>query len=195
MAIIAGNGYYVGMETFCLTIGSVRRELPIVPVSDALSIASFVMLGDTELVEAAADALVHDPRFPRENIDLLVCPEAKAIPLTHAVAVRLGVNYVVVRKHVKSYMQNPLVEEVSSITTKGKQTLVLDGPDRAVLAGKKVCVIDDVVSTGGSLRSIEQLLEQTGCSVVCKAAALLEEGGYSGEDLVFLARLPVFRKA
>jgi adenine phosphoribosyltransferase len=89
-------------------------------------------------------------------------------------------------------MQSPLVEDVSSITTKGKQTLVLDGPDCATLAGKRVCVIDDVVSTGGSLRSLEKLLAKTGCTIVAKAAALLEEGGYDGNDLVYLQRLPVF---
>lgn len=180
------------MKTYSLTVGSVTRELPLVPVSDALSIASFVMLGDTALTEACADALVAHPSFPRGKVDLLVCPEAKAIPLTHAVAVRLGLNYVVVRKTVKSYMQSPLVEEVSSITTAGKQTLVLDGPDRAALAGKRVCVIDDVVSTGGSLRSIERLLAKTGCTIVAKAAALLEEGGYEGNDVIYLQRLPVF---
>jgi len=180
------------MKTFTLSIGSVVRVLPIVRVSPSLSIASFVMLGDTKLVEAAADALVSHPAFPREIVDLLVCPEAKAIPLTHAIAVRLGCNYVVVRKNVKSYMQEPLVESVTSITTAGMQTLVLDGPDCAALSGKNVCIIDDVVSTGGSLRSIERLLAKTGCTVVGKAAILLEEGGYAGTDLVYLARLPIF---
>ncbi len=181
------------MKTYTLSIGSLVRELPIVRVSDRLSIASFVMLGDTALIEAAADALVAHPGFPRSGIDLLVCPEAKAISLTHAVAVRLGCDYVVVRKTVKSYMQDPLVETVVSITTKGTQTLVLDGPDRKALSGKKVCIVDDVVSTGGSLDSLGRLLARTGCTVTARAAVLLEEGGHTGEDLVFLARLPVFK--
>ena len=180
------------MKTFTLSVGSVTRDLPLVRVSDSLSIASFVMLGDTKLVEAAADALVSHPAFPRNTIELLVCPEAKAIPLTHALAVRLGCNYVVARKSVKSYMQEPIVESVSSITTAGTQTLVLDGPDCRAIAGKKVCIVDDVVSTGGSLSSIEKLLAKTGCTVVGKAAVLLEEGGYAGNDLVYLARLPIF---
>jgi len=153
------------------------------------------MLGDTALVEAAAEALVSHPEFPRDSIDLLVCPEAKAIPLTHAIAVRLGCNYVVARKNVKSYMQDPLVESVASITTAGKQTLVLDGPDCKALGGKNVCIVDDVVSTGGSLLSLEKLLAKTGCTVVGKAAVLLEEAGYAGTDLVFLARLPIFPDA
>jgi len=182
------------MNTYRLVIGTQVRDLPVVEVSDNLSIASFVMLGDTALIEAAADALVGRPDFRGQEIDLLVCPEAKAIPLTHAIAVRLGCNYVVVRKTVKSYMQDPLVEEVSSITTAGKQTLVLDGPDRKLLAGKRIGIIDDVVSTGGSLLSLEKILERTGCRVITRAAVLLEEGGYDGRDLVYLDRLPVFRR-
>ena len=181
------------MKTFTLSIGPVVRELPVVAVSKSLSIASFVMLGDTSLIEASADALVSHPNFPRSSIDLLVCPEAKAIPLTHAIAVRIGCNYVVVRKTVKSYMQDPLVETVSSITTAEMQTLVLDGPDRRALDGKRVCIVDDVVSTGGSLKSLETLLAKTGAAVVGKAAVLLEDGGYSGDDLVYLEKLPVFR--
>lgn len=181
------------MKSYTLRIGPVVRELPVVPVSGDLSIASFVMLGDTALIEAAADALAAHPRFPRSGIDLLVCPEAKAIPLTHALAVRLGCNYIVIRKAVKSYMQNPLVEAVTSITTKGTQHLVIDGPDRAELAGKRVCIVDDVVSTGGSLRAIETLLAKTGCTVVAKAAVLLEDGGCEAGDLVFLEHLPVFK--
>jgi adenine phosphoribosyltransferase len=183
------------MKTYTLSIGPVTRELPIVPVSKGLSIASFVMLGDTALIEAAADALVCHSRFPKSGIDLLVCPEAKAIPLTHAVAVRLGLNYVVVRKSVKAYMQDPLVESVSSITTAGTQSLVLDGPERSALAGKRVCIVDDVVSTGGSLRSLERLLAKTGCTIVAKAAVLLESGGYSDDSLVYLQILPVFSQA
>lgn len=183
------------MKTHSLSIGPVVRDLPVVAVSGTLAIASFVMLGDTALIEAAADALVALPRFPRTGVDLLVCPEAKAIPLTHALAVRLGCNYVVVRKTVKSYMQDPLVEDVSSMTTAGKQTLVLDGVDRKALAGKKVCIVDDVVSTGGSLLSLEKLLSKAGSIVVAKAAVLLEDGGYEGKDLLYLERLPVFSRA
>lgn len=182
------------MKSFTLRIGSVVRELPIVRVSESLEIASFVMLGDTALIEACAEGLVAHPSFPRGGVDLLVCPEAKAIPLTHAMAVRLGVNYVVARKTVKSYMSDPLVESVASITTEGKQTLVLDGPDRTILDGKRVCIVDDVVSTGGSLLSLERLLSKTGCTVVAKATALLEEGGHDGEGLIYLERLPVFRR-
>jgi adenine phosphoribosyltransferase len=175
---------------FELKVAGVTRQLPMVKVSDNLVIASFVMLGDTELVEKTAEELV--TRLPADRIEMLVCLEAKGIPLTHSIARRLGVNYVTVRKSVKSYMEDPLVEDVSSITTQGKQILVLDGVDRKKIEGKRVCVVDDVVSTGGSLRAVQRLLEKAGADVVCKAAVLLEEGGYDGADLVYLERLPVF---
>ena len=148
------------------------------------------MRGGTKLIEASADALL--PLLPKDKIDMLVCLEAKGIPLTHALAVRLGVDYVTVRKSVKSYMEDPLVVEVQSITTAGTQLLVMDGVDRAKVEGRRICVVDDVVSTGGSLRSVEKLLEAANAEVVAKTAVLLEEGGYDGQDLVYLERLPVF---
>jgi adenine phosphoribosyltransferase len=128
-----------------------------------------------------------------KDLDMLVCPEAKGIPLTHALAVRLGVDYVVARKSVKGYMENPITSEVKSITTNEKQIIVIDEIDAARLNGKSVCVVDDVVSTGGSLRSLEAVLAKTGCTVISKAAVLLEEGGYSGEDLIYIQKLPVFK--
>lgn len=178
------NGFYE------LKVAGVTRRLPKVKVSENLVIASFVMLGDTEVVEKTAEELVS--RLPVDRIEMLVCLEAKGIPLTHSIARRIGVNYVTVRKSVKSYMEDPLIEDVSSITTLGKQILVLDGVDREKITGKRVCVVDDVVSTGGSLRAVQRLLEKAGAEVVCKAAVLLEEGGYDGSDLVYLERLPVF---
>ncbi|MDL2298204.1 adenine phosphoribosyltransferase [Synergistaceae bacterium OttesenSCG-928-D05] len=178
-------------EYYTLKLCGLTRQLRKVPVSPTLIIASFVMLGDTELVETCADALYEKLKEMKE-IDLLVCPEAKGIPLTHALAVRLGVDYVVARKSVKGYMENPIVAEVKSITTKEKQFIVLDGLDVDKLKGKKVCVVDDVVSTGGSLKSLQEVLAQTGCEVIRKVTVLLEEGGYNGEDLTYLERLPVF---
>ena len=176
--------------TYTLRVAGVTRELKKVRVAPELVIASFVMLGDTELVERCADALLS--RMPQEGVDLLVCLEAKGIPLTHALARRLGLDYVTVRKSVKSYMEDPLVVEVRSITTQAPQTLVLDGVDRRRLEGRTVGVVDDVVSTGGSLRAVETLLAKAGAQVACRVAVLLEEGGYHGEDLIFLERLPVF---
>lgn len=181
-----------GQDTYRLTVAGVTRYLPKVRVSETLSIASFVMLGDTELIEKTAHALYDHKDYPKYEIDILVCPEAKAIPLAHALAHLTQVNYIVVRKSVKSYMQDPLVEQVRSITTKGTQDLVLNGPDVERIRGRQVCVVDDVVSTGGSIVGLERLLQKAGCRVITKVAVLLEEGGYTGEDLIYLERLPVF---
>jgi adenine phosphoribosyltransferase len=176
-----------------LHVAGLSRRLPKIKISDSLSIASFVMLGDTELIEKSAQALYGHPSFPRYDVDVLVCPEAKAIPLTHVLAKLVQVNYIVVRKSVKSYMKDPVTETVSSITTAGEQQLVLDGIDAERIRGRNVCIVDDVVSTGGSISSIEKLLSKVGCKVICKAAVLLEEAGYKGDDIVYLERLPVFK--
>ncbi len=179
-------------DSYTLKICGLTRELKKIQVAPDLIIASFVMLGDTELVEKSADALYKKMKKVGK-IDMLVCPEAKGIPLTHALAVRLGVNYVVARKSVKSYMDRPIIAEVKSITTKEPQIIVLDGVDAARLNGRRVCIVDDVVSTGGSLRSLEDVLLKTGCTVVSKVAVLLEDGGYNGDDLIYINRLPVFQ--
>lgn len=178
-------------ETYKLGVAGLTRHLPKVRVSPTLRIASFVMLGDTELVERCAEALYHHPDYPKFEVDVLVCPEAKAIPLAHALARLTQVNYIVVRKSVKSYMQDPLVAEAQSITTAGKQQLVLNGADVVKLRGHQVCIVDDVVSTGGSITGLENFLRKAGCRVICKVAVLLEEGDYDRGDLVFLERLPV----
>jgi adenine phosphoribosyltransferase len=188
-------------NTYGLNIAGLERELPVVAAAPGLFIASFVLLGDTQLVEAAAEALAKvlsrrcrlapgDTEYI-EDIELLVCPEAKAIPLTHALAVRLGLDYVVLRKSVKPYMQNPLLENTRSITTDRDQTLVLDGRDSEKLRGKRVCLVDDVVSTGGSLASAERLLARVPCKVSARAAILLE-GPHPRPDLIYLETLPLF---
>jgi adenine phosphoribosyltransferase len=175
---------------YTLHLAGLSRRLPIVPVSEGLSIASFVMLGDTRLIEASAEGL--QARLCGTAADYLVCPEAKSIPLCHALARRMGLDYVVIRKSRKSYMERPLTVRVRSITTGVDQMLVLNGPDRDRLVDKQVILVDDVVSTGGSLAAMEDLLAEVPCTVVQRAAALLEEGGYNS-DLVYLERLPVFR--
>ena len=178
-------------ETYTLNICGLTRELKKVQVAPNLKIASFVMLGDTMLIEKTADAL-YEKLKSRNDIEIIVSLEAKGIPLAHALSVRLGTNYVVIRKSIKSYMENPIYTEVKSITTKEPQKIVINGVDATLLKGKNVCIVDDVVSTGGSLKSVERLLELTECNVVAKVDVLLEEGGYNGEDLTYLAKLPVF---
>lgn len=177
------------METYQIQIAGLTRDLPLRRVNEHLQIAAFIMLGDTELIEAVASAMVG---LLPQGVDYLVAPETKAIPLVHAMARQMGLDYVVLRKRAKVYMINPLKVTVKSITTHGEQELILDGADAEKIRGKNVALIDDVISTGGSLRAMEDLLDQTGCHVVIKAAALLEEGGYKGDDVVTLGVLPVF---
>jgi adenine phosphoribosyltransferase len=180
-------------ECYALRIAGLERSLPIVEVAPGLKIASFVMLGDTALIEAVAAELAARPEFTEAGLECLVCPEAKAIPLTHALARILGLDYVVARKSVKAYMKDSLVVRASSITTSGDQILALERREVERLHGRRVGIVDDVVSTGGSLAALERLLSEVPCEVALRAAALLEEGGASGEGLVFLGRLPIFR--
>jgi adenine phosphoribosyltransferase len=129
----------------------------------------------------------------KRNIDIIVVPETKGIALAHCISNHMSVDYVVARKDVKGYMTDPLVERVQSITTIEAQTLVLDKCDVEKLEGKNVCIVDDVVSTGGSILGLQKILEKVNCNVVCKAAVLLEEAGYDNDDLIYLAKLPIFK--
>ena len=182
------------METYTLNVAGLQRELPKVKINDELAIASFVMFGDTQLIEVCAEAIILHIDFPAVNeIDILCSPEAKSIPLVHAVARRLNVDYVIARKSVKGYMSEPMVEKVQSITTIGAQTLVLDKSDVEKLEGKNICIVDDVVSTGGSIIGLENMLKKIECNIICKAAVLLEEAGYDKDDLVYLEKLPIFK--
>ena len=181
-------------EFYELHVAGLVRKLPKVKINDELAIASFVMLGDTKLYESCALYLTNHPDFPKgdNDIDVVICPEAKAIPLVHVISRILGVDYIVARKSVKGYMVDPIVEKVESITTIGEQMLVLDKPDADKIKGKNVCIIDDVVSTGGSIISVEKLMKKAEANVVCKAAVLLEDAGYNNPDLVYLENLPIF---
>ena len=176
-------------KTYELHLLGLTRQLMLHRISEHLSIAGFIMLGDVELVETCAKALVE--RLPKD-IDYLVCPETKAIPLAHAMARLMGIDYIVIRKSVKAYMDNPIVADVQSITTAGQQHLVMDSSDVKKIWHKRVAIVDDVVSTGGSLKAVETILAKTGCEVVAKATPLLEEAGYESDDLIYIQRLPVF---
>lgn len=181
-------------EFYELKVAGLTRKLPKVKINDELAIASFVILGDTELIEECAEAIILHADFPKkEEIDILISPEAKAIPLVHTIARRLEKDYIVARKSIKGYMDNPMIEKVQSITTIGAQTLVLDGCDVEKIKEKKVCIIDDVVSTGGSLIGLQAMLEKIDCEIVCKAAILLEEAGYDKGDILYLEKLPIFK--
>lgn len=177
------NRYYT------LKVAGVTRELPIVQISENLCIASFVILGDTELVLSAAPEIVK--RLP--EVDILITAEAKGIPLVFEISRLLNMKrYVVARKSVKPYMNSPLVDEVVSITTQKKQILCLDEKDVELIKGKRVAIIDDVISTGESVQAVERLVEKAGGIVVARAAILAEGDAAKRDDIIFLEELPLF---
>lgn len=177
------------MRSHTIQIGAQRRELQVVDVG-AVSVALLNLLGDTALTEAAADELV--TRIP-PGIECLVTPEVKAVPLAHAMSVRTGLPYVVARKTVKPYMVDPVVRSVLSITTGKPQLLVIDGADVARLAGRRVAIVDDVVSTGGTLDSLLELLEEVGADVAATLVVFTE--GEARDDVIALGHLPLFPAA
>jgi adenine phosphoribosyltransferase len=190
---------YEGQESYEITVAGLRRRLPVVPINESLWIAAFVLWGDVELTNACARMLAD--RLRPMSFDCLVSVEAKALPLAHMVATYLSDEragryfpYAVCRKSVKGYMKDPLTVQVKSITTAAAQTLVLDGTDARRVRGKRVAVVDDVVSTGGSLRAVNELLERVNAEVVARATVLLEEGGYQDPALIHLGTLPIFTK-
>lgn len=178
--------------TYDLQIGGLVRHLPIVPINDTLAIASFVILGDCELVTAVAPLLA--AKMP--EVDYLVTAEAKGIPLIHEMCRVMGMPYyIVARKAIKPYMTNPMSSTVVSITTQKPQTLCLDSADARLLKGKRVGIVDDVISTGESLRAMEELLAQCEAKVVAKAAILAEDKAACRDDIIYLEKLPLFDAA
>ncbi len=176
-------------KTYALKIGNISRDLPIIRITETLSIASFVILGDTELVCAAAKELAE--KLP--EVDVLITAEAKGIPLVFEISRLLDMkNYIVARKSIKPYMDTPIVDEVESITTQKKQLLCLDKKDAEYIQGKRVAIIDDVISTGESLLAIERLVEAAGGIIAAKAAILAEGNAADRNDIIFLEYLPLF---
>ena len=178
------------MERFYeMTIAGLKRSLPICEVNEHLDIAGFIIFGDVELtVHCAAELLKIAPEY-----DYIIAPEAKAIPLAYEMARQSGENrYFVARKKAKAYMQGVFSVEVQSITTAGTQTLVIDAEDAAAIKGKRVIIVDDVISTGESLRAMEVLCEKAGAEVVGKMAVLAEGDAAKREDIIVLAPLPLF---
>lgn len=176
------------MEKYTLKLCGLIRELPLVEVAPGLKIASFVILGDTELVCRVAPEIVK--RLPK--VDAIVSAEAKGIPLVHEVSRLLGMNYFVARKSIKPYMENPITVEVESITTQKKQLLCLNGIDAQKIKGKRVALIDDVISTGSSIAALEKLVEKAGGIVAAKAAILAEGDAVNRTDIIYLEELPLF---
>lgn len=176
------------MSFYKMTIAGLERDLPICKVNDKLDIAGFVIFGDVEMTVAAAAELIKKcPEF-----DAIVAPEAKAIPLAHEMARQSGKPYYICRKGAKLYMQSPVSVNVRSITTDKEQTLFLDSLEGEKLTGKRVIVLDDVISTGESLLAVEKLLEKFDTNIVAKAAILAEGDAAKRDDIIFLEELPLF---
>ena len=177
-------------KTYEINIAGLMRELPIVQIADNMAIASFVLLGDSQLVIKAASEL--KPQLP--EVDYLITAEAKGIPLVQELARLLGMDrYFVARKSIKPYMVNPFVTEVYSITTQKKQILCLDEVEANMIAGKRVLIVDDVISTGESLKAMEALVKKAGGIVAGKAAILAEGDAAKRADIIFLESIPVFK--
>ncbi len=177
------------MKTYTLHVAGLTRELPIIKLSYDLSIASFVILGDTEIVRKTAPIIAK--KLP--EVDFIITAEAKGIPLAYEISKILNLNeYIVARKSVKAYMEEPIEVEVNSITTTNSQKLYLNNQDANKIKGKKVALIDDVISTGQSLKALEKLVEKAGANVVAKAAILAEGDAKDRKDIIFLEALPTF---
>lgn len=174
------------MPTHSVTIGSEQRDLPIINVGD-VSVALLNLLGDTKLTEAAADELLK--QMP-EGVDTFVTPEVKAVPLAHAMSVRTNIPYVVARKTEKPYMIDAVSKSVVSITTGKPQNLVIDGSNKPQIEGQRVAIVDDVVSTGETLRVLSELIDEMGGKVVATFAVLTE--GDERDDVITLGHLPLY---
>lgn len=175
--------------TYEMDVAGLKRELPICKVTDDLHIGAFVMFGDVELtVHCAAELLKRAPEY-----DYLIAPEAKAIPLVYEMARQSGANkYFVARKGAKAYMQGVFSVDVRSITTMGVQHLVLDTEDAKLIRGKRMLLVDDVISTGESLHALETLVTEAGGIVAGRMAPLAEGDAAERSDIIYLAKLPLF---
>ncbi|HRI56072.1 MAG TPA: phosphoribosyltransferase family protein [Anaerolineae bacterium] len=176
-------------RVYPVRIGHLERQLPLFAVAPGVKIAIFNMLGDTAVVETAADLLA--ARMPA-GVEVIVVPEVKAVPLGHALSARTGLPYTVVRKVRKPYMAGDIDAEVVSITTGTPQKLHLDGKDLALVQGKRVLLLDDVVSTGNTLRGMRQLMQRVDATIVGEMAVFTEGKPGDWDSIIALGNLPVF---
>ncbi len=177
--------------TYSMEIAGLHRELPICRITDDLYIAAFICFGDAELTVACAAELLK--LVPPEDYDYMLTAEAKSIPLIHEMARQSGApKYFIARKGPKAYMPDPIFVEDKSITTAGSQKLFLGRDDAGIIKGKRVLLVDDVISTGGSLRAMEELVKLAGGRVTGRIAVLAEGDAAERKDIGFLAPLPLF---
>ena len=173
-----------------MNVAGLDRDLPICPLNENLSIAGFVIFGDQELTVACARELLK--RAPA--YDYIITAEAKGIPLAHEMARQAGdAKYILARKGPNLYMRDIFSVTVHSITTAKEQKLYLDGADAALMKGKKILIVDDVISTGESLKALEALVEKAGGEICGRMAILAEGDAQERPDLIYLEKLPLFR--
>lgn len=172
-----------------MTIAGLKRQLPLCKINDDLYIGAFIMFSDVEITKKCAEELLK--KAP--NFDVIITAESKGIPLAYEMARQAGIDdYVVARKGPKLYMKNIITTEVDSITTDHIQTLCLGDKETNLLKGRRVLIVDDVISTGQSLLSLEKLVNQVGGNIVGKMAVLAEGDAADRDDILFLEKLPVF---
>lgn len=174
---------------YTLHVAGLERQLPLCRVHDSLYIAAFVIFGDVELTTACATELL---KIAPEH-DVIITAESKGIPLVYEMARQHGENrYLIARKAPKLYMKNIFSTEVTSITTANRQMLHIDQNDADFMRGRKVLIVDDVISTGESLKAVEKLVMEAGGTVVGKMAILAEGAAKDRDDILFLEKLPLF---
>ncbi len=177
-------------EYYTLKIAGLERKLEKFPVSDKLDIAAFIIFGDVELtIAGCAELLKKVPEF-----DVIITPEAKSIPIAYEMARQTGKPYIIARKGMKVYMRNPLEINVNSITTQHEQHLFLGETEVQMLKGKRVLIVDDVISTGESLSATRELVAEAGGKEVAACAFLAEGDAADRKDIIFLEKLPLFFK-
>lgn len=178
-------------EFYTIDVAGVKRDLPLCRLTDDLYIGAFVIFGDVEMTEVSARALLE--KAP--DFDIMVTAESKGIPLAHEMARQSGKNtYILARKAPKLYMKNVIKTEVKSITTAKVQTLYIDQTDVDRMRGKRVLIVDDVISTGESLHALEALVEQSGGEIVGRMAILAEGDAIDRPDITYVQKLPLFDK-
>ena len=177
-------------EFFSVEVAGITRELPLMEIKPGVRIAILNILGDYEFVNAASAELA--PKLVDKAIDVLVTAEAKSIPLAHALSTLMQLPYVVLRKTHKPYMGDALQSETLSITTGQPQTLFLDAKDRLLVSGKRIAIIDDVISTGSTLQGMRLIMEKASANVVAEAAIFTEGDRAQWYDIVALGHLPIW---
>ncbi len=176
---------------YTIKVAGLERDLPLCSIGNGLNIGAFIMFGDVELTVRCAEELL---KLAPEH-DVIITAESKGIPLAYEMCKQSGKNrYVLARKSVKLYMKDVVACETQSITTAAKQTLYIDGADAEYMKGKRVLIVDDVISTGGSLLSLENLVNLAGGNIVGKMTVLAEGDATEREDIIYLEKLPLFNE-